>query len=100
MAKETKEVFIPQNRRLLVKQDEGKNTVGSKGKLFIPEGQVTRPNIGIITAIDPDIDPNKFKEGDRIMFSKSSGWSFNLNGEDLRMISIQEVWGKIKNEEI
>lgn len=87
MGKELKN-FIPRNGRMLVRQPEAQKITG--GGLIIPEKFATRPNRGVIVALDPDI--KAYKVDDKILFHAAAGFPLNINGEELRMINILEVF--------
>ena len=75
----------------------------TKTGIFIPDTAKEKPQEGKVLAVGPgglDKNGNKvamtLKEGDRVLYQKYSGTEFKLDGEELLVISQEEILALIE----
>ena len=87
----------PLHDKIIVRRDEAE-TVTESG-IFLPEGSKERPKTGTIEAVGDgklntetgDRTPLSVKSGDKIIFSSYAGTEIKLDGEELLIMSEDDV---------
>ena len=100
MGKVTREIFVPRNGRITIKHHAAATTLGKKGILDIPAGQVQQPQRAVLKSIDPDVKIAAFVPGAELIVSKASGWELLLNNEPIKIMHHNDIWGTIELEEV
>ena len=74
----------------------------SAGGIIIPDSAKEKPVIGEVIAVGPgkttesgEHIPMGVKEGDKVLFGKYAGTDFTLDGEDLKVMRSDDVFGII-----
>jgi len=87
----------PLHDKILVRRDEAETQTDSG--IFLPEGSKDRPKTGCIEAVGDgklntetgDRIPLCVKQGDRVIFSSYAGTEIKLDGEELLIMSEDEI---------
>ena len=87
----------PLHDKILVRRDEAETQTESG--IFLPEGSKDRPKTGLIEAVGDgklntetgDRIPLGVKQGDRVIFSSYAGTEIKLDGEELLIMSEDEI---------
>jgi len=96
-AKKTKVAVRPLHDKIIVRRDEAE-TVTESG-IYLPEGSKERPKTGTIEAIGDgklntetgERTPLSVNTGDKIIFSSYAGTELKLDGEELLIMSEDDV---------
>ena len=91
----------PLDDRLVVRPSESEETTASG--LVIPDTAKEKPQQGEVVAVGPgrraestgDLIPLDVQVGDRVVYSKYGGTEFNLDGEDLLILTSRDVLAKV-----
>jgi chaperonin GroES len=80
-----------QGERILVKQDEKKET--TVGGLYLPESSdKKRPSLGTIVAVgNGNHVSSMLKESDRVMFDQFSGIIVDIDGSEYKVLNYIDV---------
>ena len=97
MATGTKTAIKPLEDRILVRPEEGDETLPSG--IVIPDTAKEKPQEGTVIAVGPgrrseqsgEIIPVDVKEGDRVIYSKYGGTEVKVEGEELLILSARDV---------
>jgi chaperonin GroES len=88
----------PLRDRILVRRAEPETK--SIGGIFIPDAVQEKPLEGEIVAVGPgarskdgELVPINVKNGDRVLFNKWSGTAIKLEGEELLIMTQDEIMG-------
>jgi len=85
--------FVPLGKNLLIRPDSFVDKTASG--LYIPESAQDTPNEGVVLAVSKDLK-DTFTVGDRIMYQKFHQKPMKINGEDLAIVSEENVLGIFK----
>lgn len=91
----------PLDDRLVVRPSESEETTASG--LVIPDTAKEKPQQGEVVAVGPgrraestgELIPLDVQVGDRVVYSKYGGTEFNLDGEDLLILTSRDVLAKV-----
>ncbi len=91
----------PLDDRLVVRPSESEETTASG--LVIPDTAKEKPQQGEVVAVGPgrraestgELVPLDVQVGDRVVYSKYGGTEFNLDGEDLLILTSRDVLAKV-----
>ena len=83
--------FRPVFNNVVVTLEEASDTAGKEGILVAPEIAKERPNYGTVVAVGPDV--NQVKVGDKVMFAKYSGRTFEVEGKDYQYMAEISIVG-------
>jgi chaperonin GroES len=96
MATATKTSIKPLEDRILVRPEEGEETLPSG--IVIPDTAKEKPQEGTVLAVGPgkrsdtgDLIPVDVKEGDKVLYSKYGGTEVKVEGEELLILSARDV---------
>lgn len=95
----TKVKIYPLADRVAVRPLEETETM--KGGLYIPDTAKEKPVEGDIIAVGPgrmekgELVPMELKVGDRVLYSKYAGQTYELDGEEIIVIKESEVYAKL-----
>ena len=97
MAKKNGNGVRPLHDKILVKRDEAASKTESG--IFLPEASKDKPKTGIIEAVgDGALNtdtgeriPLTVKKGDRVIFSSYSGTEIKIDGQDLLIMSEDDI---------
>lgn len=90
--KRTIRVYIPDNDRILIKQDTSETITG--GGIIIPDTAKEKPQIGVIVARGPDADP-KWEIGKKVMYGKYAGTEIDFNFKTFVVLRENDLSGEI-----
>lgn len=87
----------PLHDKILVSRDEAETQTDSG--IFLPEGSKDRPKTGVIQAVGDgklntetgDRIPLSVSKGDRVIFSSYAGTEIKLDGDELLIMSEDEI---------
>lgn len=87
----------PLHDKILVRRDEAESQTASG--IYLPESSKDRPKTGVIEAVGDgklntetgDRIPLTVKKGDRVIFSSYAGTEIKLDGEELLIMSEDEI---------
>jgi len=91
--------LTPLHDRVIVKRIEEKETV--KGGIIIPDSAKEKPQEGEVIAVGAgkrekgELIPLDVKPGDRVLFGKYSGTEIKLEGDELLILSEEEILAKL-----
>jgi co-chaperonin GroES (HSP10) len=98
MTKETvlKQFFLyPTLGRIVVQEDGFKYG----GQILIPETAKRRPTTGTIMAVGEDIEPSRFKVGDKVVYGLYSGTVLSFKGQPaFRVLNQDEILAIVEGE--
>ena len=97
MAKSSKSSVRPLHDKILVKRDEAETKTASG--IYLPETSKDRPKTGTIEAVgDGALNtetgariPLTVKKGDRVIFSSYAGTEVKLDGQELLIMSEDDI---------
>jgi chaperonin GroES len=97
MAKSTTSSFRPLHDKILVKRDSASDRTESG--IILPEKSKDTPKTGVVEAVGTGtlntetghLTPLTIKKGDRVLFSSYSGTEIKLDGQELLVMSEEEV---------
>jgi chaperonin GroES len=97
MAKSSKTSVRPLHDKILVKRDEAQSKTTSG--IFLPESSKDKPKTGVIEAVGTgslntetgDRIPLMVKKGDKVIFSSYSGTEVKIDGEELLIMSEDDI---------
>ena len=81
----------PKNDRLLISPDATPDK--TEAGIIIPESAKDRPNQATVLAVGPKVD--NIKEGERILFGKYAGTTFQLDDISYLLIREQDVIAEV-----
>jgi len=88
------------DRVVLKRADAEKQTAGG---IIIPDNATDKPDQGIVVAVGPgkrtesgDLIPLTVKVDDRVLFSKFAGQQVKIKGDELLIVSEEEIYGIIE----
>jgi chaperonin GroES len=95
--KKTTSPVRPLHDKILVRRDEAQGQTDSG--IFLPESSKDRPKTGVIEAVGDgklntetgDRIPLSVKKGDRVIFSSYAGTEIKLDGDELLIMSEDEI---------
>lgn len=95
--KKTTSPVRPLHDKILVRRDEAQAQTDSG--IFLPESSKDRPKTGVIEAVGDgklntetgDRIPLSVKKGDRVIFSSYAGTEIKLDGDELLIMSEDEI---------
>lgn len=92
----------PLQDKLLIRQDKQEE---QKGGIFIPDIAKEPPIMGTVVAAgegkileNGKVRKMEVKEGDRVLFSKYAGTDMKFDGEDLVMMTEDDILGVIEKD--
>ncbi len=96
-AKKSKTSVRPLHDKILVRRDEAEAQTASG--IYLPESSKDRPKTGVIEAVGDgklntetgDRIPLGVKKGDRVIFSSYAGTEIKLDGDELLIMSEDEI---------
>ena len=93
----------PLHDKILVKRIDEENK--TKGGIIIPDTAKERPMEGKVVAVgagkmlkDGSKRPLAVKEGDRVLFAKYAGTELKVEGEEVLILSEEEVLGIVEEK--
>lgn len=97
MAKNAKTSVRPLHDKILVKRDEA--STKTESGIFLPESSKDRPKTGTIEAVGTgalntetgERIPLTVKKGDRVIFSSYAGTEVKLDGQELLIMSENDI---------
>ena len=91
----------PLHDRVVVRRLEEETT--SAGGIVLPDSATEKPSQGEVIAIGPgkvnengDVRPMDVKAGDKIIFGQYSGSTVKIDGEELLILSENEIFGVLE----
>lgn len=95
--KKTSTAVRPLHDKIIVRRDEAESQTASG--IFLPESSKDRPKTGVVEAVGDgklntetgDRIPLSVKAGDRVIFSSYAGTEIKLDGDELLIMSEDEV---------
>ena len=91
----------PLHDRVVVKRVDAETKTASG--LFIPETASEKPDQGIVLAVgqgkrtsEGALIPTSLKENDRVLFGKFAGQAVKIKGEELLILSEEEIYAVIE----
>tara|TARA_B100001029_G_C14916293_1_gene369396 strand:- start:371 stop:661 length:291 start_codon:yes stop_codon:yes gene_type:complete len=91
----------PLHDRAVVRRLEEETT--SSGGIVLPDSATEKPSQGEILAVGPgkvnengDVRPMDVKAGDKIIFGQYSGSTVKIDGEELLILSENEIFGVLE----
>ena len=92
----------PLDDRIVVRPSESEETTASG--LVIPDTAKEKPQQGEVLAVGPgrrseqtgEVIPLGIEKGDIVVYSKYGGTEYNLDGEDLLILSSRDVLATVK----
>ena len=97
MAKNTSTSFRPLHDKILIKRDTAADRTESG--IILPEKAKDTPKTGVVEAVGTGtlntdtghLTPLTVKKGDRVLFSSYAGTEIKLDGQELLVMSEEEV---------
>jgi len=83
--------FKPLANRVLIKREEEVTTTASG--LILPESAKEKPQQGRVIAVGVDALDEGLNEGDMVIFGKYSGTEITLDGEELLILTSDDILG-------
>ena len=87
--------------RVVVRRKEEEET--SAGGIVLPDSATEKPSQGEVLAVGPgkvnengDVRPMDVKAGDKIIFGQYSGSTVKIDGEELLILSENEIFGVLE----
>ena len=91
----------PLHDRAVVRRLEEETT--SSGGIVLPDSATEKPSQGEVLAVGPgkvsengDVRPMDVKAGDKIIFGQYSGSTVKIDGEELLILSENEIFGVLE----
>ena len=91
----------PLHDRAVVRRLEEETT--SAGSIVLPDSATEKPSQGEVLAVGPgkvnengDVRPMDVKAGDKIIFGQYSGSTVKIDGEELLILSENEIFGVLE----
>lgn len=91
----------PLHDRVVVRRLEEETT--SAGGIVLPDSATEKPSQGEVLAVGPgkvnengDVRPMDVKAGDKIIFGQYSGSTVKIDGEELLILSENEIFGVLE----
>ena len=91
----------PLHDRAVVRRLEEETT--SAGGIVLPDSATEKPSQGEVLAVGPgkvnengDVRPMDVKAGDKIIFGQYSGSTVKIDGEELLILSENEIFGALE----
>ena len=93
--------FRPLADRVLVRRTDEEQT--TEGGIVLPGSAAEKPSQGEVLAVGPgkvnengDVRPMDVKAGDKIIFGQYSGSTVKIDGEELLILSENEIFGVLE----
>jgi len=91
----------PLHDRVVIKRIEADTKTASG--LFIPDNAKEKPDQGVVLAVGPgkrnpngDVMPLTVQVDNRVLFGKFAGQQVKINGEELLILTEEEIYGIIE----
>lgn len=83
----------PLGDRVIVKVDKAEEKTA--GGLILTSDNKEKPSTGKVVAVGPGKEDEKMpvKEGDKVLFSKYGGTEVKVDGEELLILSVSDIYG-------
>jgi chaperonin GroES len=101
MSNSTATSVKPLGNRVVLKRSEPK---ASRGGILLPETAKEKPKQGVVLAVGPGkrdedgrLQPMQVQVGDEVLFSAYGGVELTLNGEEVLVISEEDLLAVIGN---
>ncbi len=91
--------FVPFEDRVVILPNEDGETM--RGGLYIPDTAKEKPTQGEVLAVGPGRTekgvrvPMEVRVGDRVLYGKYSGQPVTLDGTDVMICKVSDLYGKI-----
>ena len=85
--------IVPMGNRVLLKKDEAVEKTASG--LLLAASAKEESTMATVLAVGPDA-PGQLKVGDRVIYSKFAGNSFDVDGQDCLLVEAKEVLAIVK----
>jgi chaperonin GroES len=91
--------FVPFEDRVVILPSEETETM--RGGLYIPDTAKEKPTQGDVIAVGPGrVEkgvrvPMEVKVGDRVIYGKYSGQNVTIDGTDVVIIKVTDLYGKL-----
>ena len=85
--------IVPMGDRVLLKKDEAVEKTASG--LLLAASAKEESTMATVLAVGPDA-PEQLKVGDRVIYSKFAGNSFDVDGQDCLLVEAKEVLAIVK----
>jgi chaperonin GroES len=91
----------PLHNRVIIKRKDEENT--SAGGIVLPDSAAEKPMQGVVMAVgggkkldSGDLMPMDLQVGDNVLFGKYAGTEVKVNGEDLMVMTEDDVMGVVE----